>query len=108
MNSLFQIPGVDSPVGMHVETGFRNEATGQHYVPPQEGLTVASCFNNPRQLLTKAAGILDFDPVEEDWVGSTEVMDEEEMGVEEDGTETTGKKQGTFFISFCSLGLYLV
>ena len=75
------------------ESEFRYEATGQRYVPNEEGLTLASHINDPRQLFSKATGLLDFDP---EWAEGTEEstpmdMEEGEAGVAE-GVETIGTR----------------
>lgn len=70
------------------ESEFRYEATGQRYIPNEEGLTLASYIDDPRQLFSKATGLLDFDPVEGEGVEVAE--EEEEMGVAE-GAETHGQ-----------------
>ncbi len=83
-----------------MENEFRYEATGQRYIPNEEGLTLASYINNPRQLLTKAVGLLNLDaddssvPPPQDEEGGV-AMDTEEVGV-------AGDSQGklTSFLSF--------
>lgn len=86
------------------ENEFRYEATGQRYVPNEEGLTLASCINNPRQLLSKAVGMFQLDPMDEEGVvvrgmgaDNDMLMEAGEVGVAEEGrddAQVTGKKQG--------------
>ena len=87
-----QVP--DSPAAIRMENEFRYEATGQRYVTNEEGLTLASYINNPRQLLSKAVGLLDLDsegvpqPPQEGDGGVP--MDTDDVGV------AGGKNQGTY------------
>ena len=89
---------------MRSEDGFRyDEATGQHYVPDEEGLTLASYINNPRQLFSKATGLFQMGSIDDESVEHGEKdMDTEEMGLT-GGGELVGGKQGMSFIPHSSL-----
>ena len=100
LSSPNQVPGADSPV-VHTESEFRYEATGERYVPSEEGLTLASCINNPRQFLSKAADLLDLEPMDEEWAEEVVPLDEDEQVRIEDvenGIETHGESQGRVYL----------
>ena len=90
-----QVPGADSPAAIHMENEFRYEATGQRYVPNEEGLTLASYINHPRQLFAKAVGVLDLEsddvPHRGEGPEGGVAMDMEGTG---DSMEATGQNQG--------------
>lgn len=53
-----QVPGADSP---HAHSGkeFRNEATGEHYAPNEQGLTIAGCMIDgpPKPFMARVVGL---------------------------------------------------
>ena len=66
---------MDSP-RIHSGNEFRYEATGEHYVPNEEGLTIASCLHEPHQVLGKVASLFQTDEEREEY--------QEEVGMVEE------------------------
>lgn len=89
--SFTQLPSTSDD---EVENNARNAAIKERLEPSLEGLTLAGYMREPTKIISKAVGLFSLDPIVEDEGerGSSEEVDVEQGGMNEDVFETQGEE----------------
>lgn len=90
--SFSQLPSTSDD---EVENNARNAAIKERLEPSLEGLTLAGYMREPTKIISKAVGLFSLDPIveEEGERGSSEELDVEQGGMNEDVFEIQGEEE---------------